>query len=183
MFYSGANVMAVDKRLIPKSAYTGKYIKCRTFSRKVEVFPQCRLILQTPFYTGLADPCSIRKPISQLTIGQLSGVKMCTNREIQAWYRKNLLDASTAIARCGRRNQIHTTDSQEQVASMVMSRNTRRKHQQMLWREQEDRQGDSTQSTQIHLKSHAQPGHLLTIKEEDVDFSGNTPHGHIRSQS
>lgn len=49
---SGANVMAVYLRLVPRSAYTGKYIRCRTFSGRIEVFPQCRLFIRTPYYTG-----------------------------------------------------------------------------------------------------------------------------------
>lgn len=60
--------MAIDRKLVPKSAYTGKYIRCRTFSGRVETFPQCRLHVTTPYYTGLADLCALRKPVSQLLI-------------------------------------------------------------------------------------------------------------------
>lgn len=63
--------MAIDRRLVPKSAYTGKYIFCRTFSERAECFPQCPLFVRTPYYAGIVELCSLRKPISQLFIGQL----------------------------------------------------------------------------------------------------------------
>lgn len=53
--------MATDRRLVPKSEYTGKYIRCRTFSGRIESFPQCRLHITTPYYTGIAGLCSLRK--------------------------------------------------------------------------------------------------------------------------
>lgn len=41
LFDSGANIMAVDRRLVTKSAYMGSYIPCLIFSGMVEtcVFP------------------------------------------------------------------------------------------------------------------------------------------------
>lgn len=81
LFYSGANILAVDRRLVSKSAYTGKYIHCRTFCGRVESFPRCRLFFRTPYYIGLADLCSLRKSISQLIVEQLKCVRKCTKRK------------------------------------------------------------------------------------------------------
>lgn len=39
IFVSGANIMAVDRRLVPKSPYMGRYIHCCTFSGRTEIFP------------------------------------------------------------------------------------------------------------------------------------------------
>lgn len=44
MLDSGTNVMAVYRKLVLKSDYTGRYIRCRTFSSRVDVFPQDSLL-------------------------------------------------------------------------------------------------------------------------------------------
>lgn len=38
LFDNGANIMAIDRKQVPKSAYTGKYVCCRKFSDRTEVF-------------------------------------------------------------------------------------------------------------------------------------------------
>lgn len=76
MYDSGTNIMVVDQRIVPKSAYTVKYNRCRTFSGRIEAFSQCHLYVKTPHYTGLTDVCSLSKPVDNWSI---PGVKNCTN--------------------------------------------------------------------------------------------------------
>lgn len=75
LFDSGANTMAIDCRLVPRPSYTGKYVRCRTFSGRVKCFPQCRLFIRTPYYTSLVAVCTLRKPICELIVGQLKGIR------------------------------------------------------------------------------------------------------------
>lgn len=123
MFDSGANVAAIDCRIVAKSAYTGKYIRCRTFLDQVEIFLQCRLFIRTRYYTSLTNLCSIRKPMSELIVGQLKGIKKCTERfrhgirKIDWIPTQPLQDVAGEIT--------HILDSNTQVANMVMIRNAR----------------------------------------------------------
>lgn len=49
LFDSGANIFGMDRRIVSISVYTGKCIHSRTFSGRVEVFPQCGLHISTPW--------------------------------------------------------------------------------------------------------------------------------------
>lgn len=51
LFDSGANVFGINRKYIPKSVYTGKYIKCQAFFGRVEKFPQCQMNVRTSFYS------------------------------------------------------------------------------------------------------------------------------------
>lgn len=132
LFNSSANIMAVDCRLVPKSAYTGKYVHCRTLPVGLSIFLSAVFFIQMLYYTGLAELCSIRKPISQLIIGQLTGNKRCINQQIQAWWRKNGLQSNTVIAQCDGRQQTHSTNTEMEVANTIMTRSATCKHLQSL---------------------------------------------------
>lgn len=73
MFDIGANVFGTHKRSVPKAAYIGKYVKCRTFSGRVE--PLCRMFIRNPYYSCYDDLCSLRKPIADVIVGQLKDVR------------------------------------------------------------------------------------------------------------
>ncbi|BFZ06411.1 hypothetical protein BsWGS_09450 [Bradybaena similaris] len=80
MFDSGVNIFGVDKKHVPKSAYTGKYIRCRTFSARREIYPQCLLYVRTLYYNGYTHLAELRNPKCDLIVGQLLCVKKCTNQ-------------------------------------------------------------------------------------------------------
>lgn len=138
LFDSGANIIGVDWKHVPKSVYTGKYIRCRTFSGCLEIYPQCRIFIRTLFYTGLMEASILRKPICDLIIRQLRGIKKCTNQKIKAWYKRNGIDDTTNITRCGGRQNTHTTKSYVELANVIRTRSATRKYQEMLSREQWD---------------------------------------------
>lgn len=60
----GANIMRIDRRHITKSTYTGKYIRFRTFTGHIERFPQCRLHITSPYYTGITEVASLRNSVT-----------------------------------------------------------------------------------------------------------------------
>ncbi|BFZ03093.1 hypothetical protein BsWGS_06132 [Bradybaena similaris] len=126
MFDSGANIFGVDKKHLPKSAYTGKYIRCRAFSGRLEIYPQCLLYVRTPFYTGYTHLAVLRKPMCDLIVGQLVGVKKCTNQEINAWHKRNSIHDATIITKCGGRRHTHTTKSDVDIANIVTTRRLQR---------------------------------------------------------
>lgn len=113
------------------------------------MFPLFRIFVRMPLNTGMAIFCSLRKSIAQLIIGQLMGIKTCTNQEIKSWHRQNVLDTNTTIAQYVGRNQTHARESDTEVANMVMTRSATRKHQQILQKEQQDQQRITTHNT-IH---------------------------------
>lgn len=55
IYDSGANVLEINERLVLKSAYTGRYVRCRTLSGHVEKCAQCRMFIKTIYYTGDAE--------------------------------------------------------------------------------------------------------------------------------
>lgn len=82
LYDSGVNVLAINRKLVPKSAYTGKYARCKTFSGRGDRFSQCRMFNHMPCYTGLAKLCSLMKPVADIIVGQLTGIKRCNHKEI-----------------------------------------------------------------------------------------------------
>lgn len=130
----------IDREIVPKSAYTGQCNHCRTFSCRVETFPQCRLYISTPFYTDLSVLSVLRKHVSQLIIGQLKGVKKCTNHEIRQWYRKHGIEPKVVLARCKELKHTYTANDQIKVANVVTTRSERRQYIKRLQHEQEQHQ-------------------------------------------
>lgn len=59
LFDAGVNVFGINRKMVPKSVYNSKYIRCRAFSWRVERFPMCRMFIPTPYYAGYADLCSL----------------------------------------------------------------------------------------------------------------------------
>lgn len=98
--------MVIDRRHVPKSAYTGKYIHFKTFSGRIESFFQCRMHISTPYYTSIGDLCSNIQSGIQLIVGQLRGVTKCTNQEVQQSYKMHGMDPILVLRKCGCR--IHT---------------------------------------------------------------------------
>lgn len=45
MFDTGAYMFGINMNTVPMAAYTGRYVKYRTFSRRVERFPLCRMFI------------------------------------------------------------------------------------------------------------------------------------------
>lgn len=89
-----------------------------------------------PYYTGLAELCSMRKTVCQLIVGQLKGIKKRTNQEIQYWYRKHGIDPKVILARCGGRQHAFTTDDQNEVANVVTTSGEKRQRLKRLRHEQ-----------------------------------------------
>lgn len=132
---SRANVLARNWKLVSKSAYTGKYVRCWTFSGRDERFSQIRMFIRTLYFTGLAENCSLRKPVAGIIVEQLTGIKECNHQEIQAWYKKIGLAPKTVFTRCGDRSQTHSTQQQHEEANAVSARSECRRHEQRLLQE------------------------------------------------
>lgn len=51
LFDSGANIIGINlkKKHVLRSAYTGKYIRCRTFSGRLEIYHNVRCLYGGPF--------------------------------------------------------------------------------------------------------------------------------------
>lgn len=54
IFYSGT-IFGINKRLVPRSVYTGRYVKCLTLPGHVECFPLRRMFIKTLYYSGYAE--------------------------------------------------------------------------------------------------------------------------------
>lgn len=131
LYDSGVNVFAINRKYVPKSVYTGKYIHCHTFSGRVERFAQCRMTFKMSFYIGVTLLCELRKPTADIVVGQLSGVKRCTHLEI-AWYKKNGITSGTILARCSDKQITHSPPSQDYEAHAVTIQGEQYQHDQRL---------------------------------------------------
>lgn len=175
LFDSGAKIMWVDRRTVPRSDYTGKYVHCRTFSCQVECFLQCQLTISMPYYTGLINLYVLRQPVAQLIVGQLSGVKYCMNQEITVWYRKNGIESKTILARCGERHHTHSSEEHSVEANAVTTRGATRKHQQLLQQEQNEKNRSLPQQKKRKLTQLSQPVKLCGIEEMDYRLHNTMP--------
>lgn len=168
--------MVIDKRL-HKTSYTGKYVRCRTFSGRVERFPQCCMTIHTLYYIGLVDICVLRKPLAQILIVQLKGVKRCTNQEIKAWQRWNGLESRIIFTLRGNKIHTHSSDIDSIEANVVTTRGATRKHQQRLQQEQNERITSSPQNTRETSSKFSQPVKFSGIEEMDDRPQNAIPEG------
>lgn len=168
--------MVIDKRL-HKTSYTGKYVRCRTFSGRVERFPQCCMTIHTLYYIGLVDICVLRKPLAQILIVQLKGVKRCTNQEIKAWQRWNGLESMIIFTLRGNKIHTHSSDIDSIEANVVTTRGATRKHQQRLQQEQNERITSSPQNTRETSSKFSQPVKFSGIEEMDDRPQNAIPEG------
>lgn len=106
---------------------------CRSFS-------SVKMHNTMPYYTGILELCVLRKPVSQLLVGQLKRIRNCSNQEIQQWYRRHNTDPTMIIAKCRRRQDTLIPNEQTVQANVVTTRSERRKYLKGLQKEQEEQQ-------------------------------------------
>lgn len=112
LFHSGANIMAVDRRLVTKSAYTGSHIPCLIFSGMVEtcVFPIA--VYQTSILHRSCRTLLFKKTCKSTDYRALTWNKEMHNMEVQNWYKRNGIDSRTIRPRCGGRQNTHVANTQ-----------------------------------------------------------------------
>lgn len=109
--------MSVASVILPKSVYTGWYLKCRIFSGVVNRYSVCQLYFRSPSYTGLAELYMLRKPAANLILGKMSQIQNHTHEEVQCWYESVGLTANVVATRAelGRRMEGSTAKGTDRI--------------------------------------------------------------------
>ena len=75
---TGCTTAGVKKSLVNDNQYTGKVQRCRSFGGNIETFPLANIDVITPYYEGKVLACVIEKPVTDLILGNLPGVRTAT---------------------------------------------------------------------------------------------------------
>jgi hypothetical protein len=73
---TGATICGVRKRLVPPSSYIQGSVRCKTFGGEVHEYPQARVSVSCPYFTGELVCCVLEDPVADLIIGNIPGLSV-----------------------------------------------------------------------------------------------------------
>ena len=72
---TGCTTAGVRKSLVKEEQYTGQVQRCRSFGGNIESFPLANIEVITPYYEGKVLACVIDRPVTDLILGNLPGIR------------------------------------------------------------------------------------------------------------
>lgn len=82
---SGSSVLGTAGSLVSPKNRTGEVIKCVTFGGTVEKYDLCNVQIEKPYISGRIQALILPRPITQLIVGNILGIKSPTPTETEEW--------------------------------------------------------------------------------------------------
>ncbi|BFZ24546.1 hypothetical protein BsWGS_27585 [Bradybaena similaris] len=86
---SGSSILGISRSCVKPEGISDKTLKCITIGGTIEKFNLTRVEIRTPYISGVFDAIVLPRPIVNLVLGNLPGIRSPSEQEIEDWYKKN----------------------------------------------------------------------------------------------
>ncbi|XP_055874549.1 uncharacterized protein LOC129924313 [Biomphalaria glabrata] len=116
---TGSTSVVVHSKFVKTHQYTGKYVAATAFNGTVSNLPIAEINITTPFYSGDVEALVTDNLPVNLLIGNIKGVRDCTQRDLQDWSKaiKVSQECNAVITRSMTKEQVESYNLQNESNS------------------------------------------------------------------